>query len=457
MVKTNKELHLLDAFNRLKSFPVLVVGDFLLDAYTTGRIRRISPEAPVPVMEVLSEESRPGGAGNVVLNLQALGARVICAGRIGADREGESLEKLLSLENVDCSGLMVEPGYKTPVKNRLIAESQQLLRVDFETISPVEKNIENALIQRLESIIPQVRIVALSDYGKGLLTHAVISAVIETAKKHNIPVVVDPKGSDFSKYKGASVLKPNFSEAYAAAKMPSFTSLEKIAETLLDQTCVDFLLITRSEAGMSLFEKTGARQDFPVVSKEVKDVTGAGDTVLAVLCLSLANKLPMASAIELSNIAAGIAIERLGCVQVTLSEIAKRLFGSGHRSKILEEEQVFALSQVLKGKRYSLLILEERQSMSFALLKQIRKFMETKDSECIVYLPDLDFQEEWVYFLSLMNEIDYIVLKRKNLENLCERICPSEVALLKGEELTAVDYAQDILYSLASLNFAKKG
>ena len=283
-------------FSHFRPFKALVMGDFMLDTYTTGRVKRISPEAPVPVMEVLKQESRPGGAGNVVLNLTTLGATVYAVGRIGSDKEGEELKQ--HLFSADTSSLLVEPNYKTPVKNRLIADSQQLIRVDFETITPLKPELEEAVIIRLKELIPQVDVVAISDYGKGFLTQSLIQAALQIAKEAKIPAIVDPKGSDFTKYRGATVLKPNLSEAYAAAKCPPHASLDDVAKQLL--TLADILLITRSEAGISIFNADG-RTDFPVRSKEVKDVTGAGDTVLAMICLGLANGLDIQLAAQIGR------------------------------------------------------------------------------------------------------------------------------------------------------------
>ena len=309
----------------IQPFQALVLGDFMLDTYTSGRVKRISPEAPVPILEVLKQESRPGGAGNVVLNLATLGANVLSIGRIGADAEGRELKQRLSTSGVDSSGLLVEPNYRTPVKNRLIADSQQLLRVDLETITAIGVDFEQGILALLEKAIPSVQVVAVSDYGKGFLSEAVLARAIECARKNNVPIIVDPKGIEIRKYHGATVLKPNLSEAYAAAKLPPTASLDEVAEILLHLSDVEFLLITRSEAGMSLFRRNGSRRDFPVHFKEVKDVTGAGDTVLAMISLGLANHLDLSEAAELANIAAGLSIERLGCVQVTLPEIARRL------------------------------------------------------------------------------------------------------------------------------------
>lgn len=436
------------AFSKLKPFTALVLGDFLLDTYTTGKVRRVSPEAPVPVMEVLKQEARPGGAGNVVLNLHAFGAKVFCMGRIGEDEHGQKLKKLLAIDGTDCDALLVEEGYATPVKNRLIADSQQLLRVDFETIVSLKTPLEQKLIKKLKAIIPKVQIVALSDYGKGFLTNRLIASAIDIAKEHHVPVIVDPKGTDFTKYRGATIIKPNLSEAYAAAKMAPSASLDLVAKEIFSHTAVKQLLITRSEAGISLFDKKEGRKDFPVVSKEVKDVTGAGDTVLASLCLALANGLNISSAAELANIAAGVAIERLGCAQVTLFDLAKRLLRTDRQTKIFDERHSHALGQVLKGKNYSLLALPRGQQMTHALFRAIRAFGGREDHELIVYVSEKSPQDEFVHFLSSLNEIDYIVLQSQSLKHLCDVIGPKEAYVLKNEELIKVERAQNVLAAL---------
>ena len=298
---------------------ILVVGDFLLDTYTTGLVRRISPEAPVPVLEVKKQESQPGGAGNVVLNLSKLGANVYAAGRIGSDVNGTQLIDVLVRQGVNIEALF-SSSEPTPVKNRLISESQQLLRVDWETITPLSPAFEDQLLHHLLPLIPQMDVIALSDYGKGVVTDSLSAALIFAAKEASVPLIVDPKGRDFSKYRGATILKPNTKEAYDAANLPTTASLEQVAERLLNLE-LDHLLITRSEAGMSLFSSDQSRRDFPTHSREVKDVTGAGDTVLAVLSFALAHRLDIESAIRLANRAAGIVVQRLGCAQVTLKEI----------------------------------------------------------------------------------------------------------------------------------------
>lgn len=309
----------------LRPFKALVLGDYLLDAYTFGRVKRVSPEAPVLILESLKQESRPGGAGNVVLSLLALQAETFVCGRVGYDAEGTELKNRLADAGADIACLHAESDYPTPVKNRMIADGQQLLRVDREVITPLSRPLEDACILDLSVKIPQVEVVALSDYGKGFLSRRLLSAAFEIAKEHHVPVIVDPKGIDFAKYRGATLIKPNLSEAYAAARLPPSALLEEVASELFQITHAEMLLITRSEEGSSLFTKGGMRTDFPVRCKEVKDVTGAGDTVLSMICLGMAIELEMSLTAQLANVAAGIAIGRLGCAQVTLSELAERL------------------------------------------------------------------------------------------------------------------------------------
>jgi D-glycero-beta-D-manno-heptose-7-phosphate kinase len=436
-------------FSQFGPFKTLVLGDFLLDTYTTGRVKRISPEAPVPVMEVQRCESLPGGAGNVVLNLISLGGSVIAAGRIGDDREGRELKERLEL--ADTSTLLTEPHYKTPVKNRILAEGQHLLRVDFETLSPLNPSLEEEMIGHLKKVIPQVQVVALSDYGKGFLTPRLIAATIEVAKQHKIPVVVDPKGTDFSKYRGATLIKPNLSEAYAAAKLPHTAPLEQVARQILDTTAVDLLLITRSEAGISIFDARNDqcfRTDFPVKSKEVKDVTGAGDTVLAMICSGLANGRSIETTAQLANIAASISIERLGCAQVSIQDLARRVLENDCHSKVFDESHIYALHQVLQGKRYSLLVLEKGQEMTNSLFRTLKNLAEKEDEELIIYVRDTRPSDEFIHLLSSLKEVDYIILQTEGLKSLCEAIHPHEIYLLQKGQIVRLEPAKELLNSL---------
>lgn len=436
------------AFHRFQSFKALVLGDFLLDTYTTGKVGRISPEAPVPIMEVVSEESKAGGAGNAVLNLIALGGSVFAMGRVGSDSKGDELKEGLAKKGVDTSSLFTEGGYQTPVKNRLIADSQQLLRVDFEKISPLPLEMEQLAIERLRQLISQVQVIAISDYGKGFLSHRIIQTAIELGKSFKVPTIVDPKGSDFSKYRGATILKPNLSEAYLSVKMNRTVSLDKVADEILSLTQVEQLLITRSEAGISLFDQNRKRKDFSVRSKEVKDVTGAGDTVLAVISLSMANKLEMSVAIQLANIAAGLSIERLGCAQITLSEIAQRFLEYDCHSKIFDESHTYALHQILGDKSYSLLVLEKEQEMTSEVFRMIRQLAAKPGKELIIYVRDSHPNDEFIEFLASLNEVKILILQTESLKNLCKTIHPDQVYFLEGKQGKAKELLSHLLGSM---------
>lgn len=298
---------------------VLVAGDFMLDRYTFGKSTRISPEAPVPVVTVDREEERAGGAGNVALNLISLGMKAQVLGRVGDDAAARALLSSLADEGVDTSWLISEAGYTTPQKVRLIASNQQVARIDYEKITPLGASYEDELIAQIPEMLQNVSCVAISDYGKGFLTVRLLRALIDQARRNNIPVIADPKGKDFTKYSRATCLKPNLSEARAA--MPLCDTLRDAAQQILQNTQVDVLMVTKSEEGISLFYPDGKEDLFPVEAKEVKDVTGAGDTVLAMLAAAYSNDIPIREGAQLANIAAQVAVQRIGCARVSLSEV----------------------------------------------------------------------------------------------------------------------------------------
>lgn len=432
--------------NRFVPVTVLLIGDVMLDTYTWGKVKRISPEAPVPILHVQKEESRPGGAGNVALNCISLGTKVNVVGRIGSDIAGDALKDFLENEGIDIENLIVQKGYKTPVKNRLIADAQQVLRVDFETVTALPSPLEAEILERLPPLIDKADVVAISDYGKGFLTKTLLKGIIDLSRAKGVKVIVDPKGDDFSKYAGAHIIKPNLKEVYTAAKLTTDSPLEQAASKIFETCDVETLLVTRSEAGMSLFHQNGASSDFPVRSKEVKDVTGAGDTVLATVSVALANALDIRYGVQLANIAAGMAIERLGCARIHLAEIAERLLQYDVENKIFDEQHLFALQQVLKGKRYTVLGVHSSYGMSTALFHSLRK-LSPPDTEkkLIVYVCDTDPDEEFVSLLSSLSEVDFIVLQCESLKNLCEIIHPSQVYAMEDDTLITLDHATDLL------------
>lgn len=417
---------LTSVLSRLNPSKILVLGDMLLDSYTKGKARRISPEAPVPIVTVFHEEYLPGGAGNVILNLLSLGAQVIPIGRVAKDWGGEVFLNALKSENVDTRFIVEQPAYLTPVKNRIIVDNQQIVRVDREQIIPLSEALEQHIIDHLPVLLRDVQIVALSDYGKGFLTPTLLAAVILEARRQGIPVITDPKSSDFSKYRGTTLIKPNLSEVYAAANLPAGASLDQAASIVLAQCQAQFLMVTRSEAGISLFSDRGVRSDFPVQAKEVKDVTGAGDTVLAMLAHALANDLSYHEAIPLCNIAAGIAIEHVGCARVTLSDLAFRLVEQKISDKFFDEEHLFVLKEILKRRPYRILKLSEGSQFTTSLYQSIKQIAD-QGEPLLIYINEVKPDETLIEILSSLREVSFIVSQHENLSTLFECVPPAAV------------------------------
>jgi rfaE bifunctional protein kinase chain/domain len=296
---------------------VLVVGDVMLDRYWFGDVERISPEAPVPVVKIARSEERPGGAANVARNASALGAQTTLISVVGEDEPGRILDKLLATEHVRTS-FHRDGSVPTTVKLRVIGRQQQLLRIDFET-SPSHEILASKLAD-YERTLAQFDVVVLSDYGKGGLAH--ISRMIALAKDRGIPVLVDPKGDDFSRYRGATVLTPNRTELRdVVGRWHSEAELATKAQTLRAELGLEALLITRSEEGMSLYTDAGA-QHIPAQTREVYDVSGAGDTVIATLGVLIGAHADIGSAVRIANQAAGIVVGKLGTAVVHPDELA---------------------------------------------------------------------------------------------------------------------------------------
>lgn len=429
---------LTSTLQRLEKTKVLVAGDLMLDAYTIGKAKRISPEAPVAVIHVQKEEHRPGGAGNVMLNVLSLGAEVVALGRVGEDKMGQNLLNALKDEGVDIRGILVQAGYPTPVKNRIIAENQQIVRIDHELLEPLSESLEQKLIKQMPVLLQGVKIVAISDYGKGLLSPLLLKELIRHARALGIPVIADPKGIDFIRYAGATVIKPNLSEAYAAARLSHESPLEEVAKHILMLAEIDALMVTRSEAGISVFKREGVRSDFPVRAREVKDVTGAGDTVLAMLSCAMANGLSLEEAAQLSNVAAGIAIERFGCARVTLSDIAKSLLEDHSVNKIFDEEHLFALKQALNGRYRILIHIDGSLDFSPFLFKALQQVSKRQDGCLMIYLSDPEQSEELERILASLSEVDFIIRKSHATSLISECLYPDEAYRFKNNQLEHV-------------------
>jgi D-beta-D-heptose 7-phosphate kinase/D-beta-D-heptose 1-phosphate adenosyltransferase len=414
-------MQLYNAFSQLNPQKVLVAGDLLLDTYTIGKARRISPEAPVAVVQAQKQEKSAGGAGNTVLNLISLGAEVSLLSRVGEDAAGETLLSLLAKENVNTRGVLFDPEFPTPIKNRIIADSQQIVRVDHEKVVPLNSDIEKHILELLPDMLKRVQVVAISDYGKGFLTPSLLQALIQTARSLGIYVIADPKGTDFSRYSGVSILKPNLGEAYAAARLPPHTALDQVAGHLFNTLDIQSLAITRSEDGISLFERGNLRRDFPVVAKQVKDVTGAGDTVLAMMAFACANSLPLPAAIELSNVAAGIAIEQAGCAKVTLSQLAKRLLSSSSSHKIFDAHHLHALKAALENTPCHVVPFSGNSLPHPEEIVRLQEKKKTAGNAIVAVIEQEPFCEYTIATLASIQTIDFIVL-RTSFQKVAEQL-----------------------------------
>ncbi|MGE5128100.1 MAG: D-glycero-beta-D-manno-heptose-7-phosphate kinase [Sphingomonadaceae bacterium] len=295
---------------------VLVVGDVMLDRFWFGEVSRISPEAPVPVVLVGAQEERPGGAANVARNCAALGARVQLLSVVGRDESGARLTQLVAEAGVHAK-LHRDPSLQTTQKLRVIGRQQQLLRIDFET-APSREVLASKLAD-FEEALPDCDVVILSDYGKGGLTH--IARMIRRARAARKPVLVDPKGEDYSRYKGATIVTPNRAELrQVIGSWKSEKDLERRAQGLRRALGLEALLLTRSEEGMSLF-RAGRSLRVKADVREVYDVSGAGDTVIATVAVMLATGLKLEDAVRVANRAAGIVVGKLGTAVATLDEL----------------------------------------------------------------------------------------------------------------------------------------
>jgi rfaE bifunctional protein kinase chain/domain len=299
---------------------VLVVGDVMLDRYWFGDVSRISPEAPVPVVHVKRTEERPGGAANVARNVSALAGRAALLAVVGDDEAGSSLERLLAAENVDAS-LHRDASLSTTVKLRVIGQQQQLLRIDFERAPSHE--VLAAKLDDFERLVDAADAVVLSDYGKGGLVH--VQKMIVAARAHGKPVLVDPKGDDYERYRGATVLTPNRGEfREVAGRWTDEADLARRAQKLRAELDLEALIVTRSEEGMSLFTAAESYHE-ATRAREVFDVSGAGDTVIGVLALMVAAGADLHAAMRVANHAAGIVVGKLGTAVVQREELAASL------------------------------------------------------------------------------------------------------------------------------------
>ena len=317
----------LNAFARCR---IAVIGDLMLDEYLWGHIDRISPEAPVPILNVVSRESMLGGAGNVVENLRSLGVQVSAFGVVGEDETGEQLCDLLQAHGADITGVVLDPQRRSTRKGRLMSleHGQQVFRLDEESTHPISRTVEDNLISAMRGNISCADAIVCSDYMKGVLTQRILGATFDAARQRNIPSIAGPKDSNSGKYRGAAVLMPNSRELaqLVGTPMDGDVWLDESARALIETLGLEALVVTRGREGMSLFENMGdslGRVDVPTTARSVFDVTGAGDTAIATFAAAVAARCDRKNAVRLANLAAGIKVGKRGSASVSVQELEK--------------------------------------------------------------------------------------------------------------------------------------
>ncbi|MBO1323706.1 D-glycero-beta-D-manno-heptose-7-phosphate kinase [Acetobacter sp. TBRC 12305] len=308
---------------------VLCVGDVMLDRFLYGRMERISPEAPVPVLLLDSRREMPGGAGNVASNILSLGGRAVLVGLVGEDEAGATLRAVLAEQGGLVDATVPDASRPTICKTRFIAAHQQVVRVDEESSSPLNEAQAHALCQAVTAHIGGAQAVVVSDYGKGVCAPAVLDCIFAQARAHGIPVFVDPKHTDYTLYRGAACITPNARELAAASHMPvdSQAQVEAAARAVMAHAQADAILATRSEKGMMLVRRNGAAVSVPARAREVFDVSGAGDTVIATMALAVGSGLALEQAMRVANAAAGVVVGKLGTATADIHEVLRELAG----------------------------------------------------------------------------------------------------------------------------------
>ncbi len=345
MIAENTQTNLGDMVEDLKSAHVLCIGDIMLDSFVYGTVNRISPEAPIPILSVERETKMVGGAGNVVRNVAALGGIAHLSTVIGDDAAGETIKALLNADGVATPGIMTAKNRTTAIKTRFLAGNHQLLRTDQEILDPIDDATIEQIITKAKSAMESCGSVVISDYGKGVLLPKVIAGIIEAAKASHKPVIIDPKGTDFSRYRGADLVTPNTKELAEAVGRPLMSEDEiiKAAQELVSEHALGAVLVTRSHEGMSLIEAGGAIQHLSAQAREVYDVTGAGDTVVAAIATGLAAGNSLIDAATMANICAGIVVGKMGTAACYVADLNAAIH---HQSLSEAESKVLGLDQL---------------------------------------------------------------------------------------------------------------
>ena len=448
---------------------ILVIGDLMIDHYLWGKCERISPEAPVQIVNIDKESSVLGGAGNVINNLRALGSNVDVISVIGNDMAAKELQFLLNDIDVNSNMLIIEEKRKTSKKSRLIASQQQILRYDNESIEDISPNSEEKIIDILDKNILNYDAVILSDYGKGVLTNSLTQKIISLSNKNNIKVFVDPKGKDYSKYKNAYTLTPNKKEAIEATNIniKNDESLEKAIKQLKETCNLTVSLITLSENGIAIFDDNLRIK--PTVAREVYDVTGAGDTVIASITFAIANNLDIDEAIKFANLAAGVVVGKIGSATATLDEIYE-YESSLHKSNSSSHIKTFAEIEKLakkfheKGKK----IVFTNGCFDILHAGHVKYLQEAKNYGDILILGlnadnsvrklkgptrPINNQNDRAYILASLESVDYVVIFEEETPYELIKLIKPHTLVKGGDYEGKIVIGQDIANELKLVQF----
>lgn len=441
--------HLFTFLDGLDEPRVLVVGDVIMDRYVFGEVKRISPEAPIPVLNVDQAEQRLGGAGNVAANLRAMGAAVSIASVVGSDSWGRDLRSLLEEAGVDVTGLVTDEARPTVRKSRLMSGVQQILRVDWEESAAVEGEAASAIQAHASALLEEVDAVVLSDYGKGVLTEETCAHVLGLAKERGLPVVVDPKGEDYSKYRGATLVSPNRNEAELVLghALPDEDALSEGARVLSEENGIEAVVITLGAGGIHYRAADGSEGRVATKARAVYDVTGAGDTVVAQLALHLGAGAALGDAVQLANEAAGIVVGRLGAATITREELIARVrAGEAPRGKVLAPEHLDELIEEWRaeGKHivftngcFDVLHRGHVEYLRFSKAQGDVLLVGINDDESVRRLKGkerpLNALEDRLEVLAALEPVDAVVAFSDDTpKDLVERVSPD--VLVKGED-----------------------
>jgi len=437
---------------------IMLVGDFMLDKYVWGEVNRISQEAPIPVLNVASEEIRPGGAGSVASNLAHLGANIFCYGAIGTDNEGKLLLDNLNDLEVNTEGIVQDSDRPTTVKVRMMGHLQsagkgiqQLLRIDYEKTEDIEEKKQEAIINKIEGKIQQVDIVLISDMNKGLLSRRILDAVIKSGKDHNVPVIVDPGlTKDYGIYRGATAITPNRFETKLATgiKITDVNSMKSAGRKLLEENLFEYIIITADKDGMFLYSRDGKCKLISTVPKDVYDVSGAGDMVLSVFGFVVGSKNSFEDAAMIANVAAGVEVGKIGAVPISKSEILSELMGGSNplytKIKVLDELEEILNRHRKENKKivftngcFDILHVGHIEYLKFSRkqgdvlvigLNTDRSVREQKGDK----RPFVS-EDERARLISALEDVDYVILfDELTPEKLIRRVKPD--VLVKGED-----------------------